>query len=130
MATNVVQFATPAELEQYLGQQYPLPAEPDRVLQRASEVIEQASFGAAGRSWFVVDVDHPEDQYIRAIRDAVCAQVEFWMETGEEFDVGGLQGAIGISRLQISKLPDRLGVRAYRHLRNVGLMSNYVAYSQ
>ena len=127
--TNIAQYATASELEAYLGNAYPMPAEPDRVLQRASEIVAEATFGRVQTAWHVIDVDNPADQWTDAIRDAVCAQVEFWMETGEEFDVVGLGGSLGVGRLQVHRLPSRLSVRARRHLSIVGLFSGMVDYA-
>ena len=127
--TNVLQYATAAYLEEYLGEGYALPAEPDRVLLRASEVLAEATFGRAGLVWHDIDVDHPVDAYTNAIRDATCAQVEFWMETGEEFDVSGLQGSLSVGRMQIGQLPNHLAPRARRHLTRVGLITGMVGYT-
>lgn len=123
---NIQQYATPAELATFLGDAYPMPADPDRVLQRASEVVAEASRFQSETVWHVVDVDNPADKYTDALRDAACAQVEFWLEFGEEHDVVGLQGSVGLSKLQISELPGLIGPRAWRFLKQVGLASAMV----
>lgn len=73
-------YATLAELETYTG----APANPDdeRLLERASEVMDDllvASVYAVDTNGNPVLATH-----IDALRDAVCAQVEWWRETGDE----------------------------------------------
>lgn len=120
---TISQYATAADLEAYIGNAYVMPDEPDRLLLRASELIGEKTFQRSEGVWFVVDVDHPTNAYTDALRLATCAQVEFWLEVGEEFDVTNAQGSMAISRVQIHKLPPKLALRAFRYLFNVGLIS-------
>jgi hypothetical protein len=119
-------YATRVELVAFVGDDYeaeiPAAPESDRLLQRASEVVAYHTIGLAKKYWHTVTVDDPADQYTEALRDATCAQAEYWLEVGEEHDVVGLRGMIGAGRLQIQKLPNELGPRAHRFLVEGGLL--------
>ena len=93
-----------------------------RVLQRATEVIaENVTVG------YFVDVDgNPTEGYvIAALRDACCAQIEQWMEVGEDNDIAGYPSSTFISGggLSVNRLPPVLAPRARRVLRLAGLQS-------
>lgn len=98
-----------------------LPDEADRLLVRASELIDDKV-----RAPFTVDTvtSLPTDDTVAGVlRDAVCAQVEFWVEVGEEHDVAGLgnrQASVG--QLSMAALPPELAPRAYRLLHTAGLL--------
>lgn len=104
------------------------PEDLDRLLERASEVIDDHCRTAV----YEVDTDDlPTDAAdIAAFRDAACAQVEFWLKGDDEDDVlGPLQGVIlGDLQLQYGAGDNRvsplvLAPRAARILRNAGLYS-------
>jgi hypothetical protein len=76
-------YASMAELETYLDDS--APADAARLLQRASELIALAVVTP-----YEVDpvLNLPKETYVsEALRDATCAQVEWWLETGDEKDV-------------------------------------------
>jgi hypothetical protein len=126
-------YALVDDLTDYLEHSvYTMPDEDSaaRMLKRASEVIADATFQRSELVWFEVDDDHPADIYTDALRDAVLAQVEFWLEVGEEFDVTNAQGSLAISRVQMSRLPPKLSLRAQRVLRRVGLISGLVSIAR
>lgn len=92
--------ATAAEYETYTGQT--APADIDRLLDRATELLDADVLLGA-----VYDIDEnslPSDaDVIAAFRDATCAQVEYWQDTGEEIDVSGRpleEVALGSARLR------------------------------
>lgn len=95
-------------------------ADADRLLRRASELVDEAV-----RVPFAVDEDGlPTDtDKAQALADATCAQVEDWLEVGEENDVDGLAG----TQLTVTgfngRRPPRYGPRMLRVLRNNGLIS-------
>lgn len=95
-------------------------ADVDRLLARATELVDDHCFGA-----FAVDSDTnlPTDTDVAdALRDATCAQVEFWVEVGEEHDVAGVAGRqVSIARFSIDRLPPVLAPRARRFLDDQGL---------
>ncbi|MFJ4009464.1 hypothetical protein [Streptomyces sp. NPDC090026] len=105
-------YATTTDLANYLRAAPPTGAA--RLLLRASELLDSDFLKAA-----VYDVDDagmPTDALVvAAFRTAVCAQVEFWGETGEETDISGpTQGVtIGSVNLQYGTGTDRPGPDYY-----------------
>lgn len=102
------------------------PADAGRLLARASELLD-----ATVRQPFTVGPDGlPTDPAIaQALSDACCAQVEFWLEVGEEHDVQGQFGvindagyAVTVGTLSMSALPPEVGARARRILVTAGLL--------
>ena len=112
-------YATTAELAEWLGADAPEDAE--RLLRRASELLDAAVYGA-----YAVDsaTGLPADpDAAAALRDAACAQVEFWTEVGEAHDLdGGAGSQVSIGGLSMQR-PGRLARRALDLLRTAGLMS-------
>jgi len=129
-------YATPDQLASWLGATYTAPEEEEatRMLGRASQLIDTATRGRAQQAYdgrlsqgHLIPA-HPvtpwtQDDYQEALADAACAQVEFWLEFGEEHDIVGLTGFANAGRLQIGKLPGRLGARARDRLVEAGLLS-------
>lgn len=116
-------YATPTELQAWLPAASTLPqddAEQTRLLARATDLIaERAVAGYA-----VTDTGAPADPDVAgALSDATCAQVEGWLETGEENAVAGYPRGTSISGggLSVSALPDVLAPRAAMALDRVGL---------
>lgn len=105
-------YATTTDLANYLGAAPPVSA--PRLLLRASELLDSDFLVAA-----VYDVDtdgmptHP--LVLAGFRDAVCSQVEFWGEVGEDADISGpLQGAqIGSVNLQFGSGDNRASPSYY-----------------
>lgn len=97
-----------------------------RILARATEVVaEHVTTG-----WALDTAGNPADADVKtALRDATCAQVEQWLEVGEENDVAGYSRAtsMGSNGLNLSSLPSILAPRARRALRLAGL-TGAVAY--
>lgn len=95
-------------------------ADVDRLLARATEVVDDHCLGA-----FLVDsdTDLPTDTDVAAaLQNATCAQVEYWVEVGEEHDVSGVAGRnVSIARFSIDRLPPVLAPRAARFLAQQGL---------
>lgn len=93
-----------------------------RLLARASELLDskvRATFN-------VGDDDLPTNTTIaEALRDACCAQVEYWLEAvGEEHDLEGMGSKqVAIGHLRMDELPPELAPRAFRFLDNAGLMT-------
>lgn len=93
-----------------------------RILVRASEVIDdhvRASYTLNTTTDLADDSD-----VALALADAVCAQVEFWLEVGEEHDVDGSAGGqISVGGWSTNRLPPELAPRARRHLAAAGLLN-------
>lgn len=113
-------YATVAQLGIYLGTA--VPGDGARLLDRASELIDRALLTAV----YTVDSQGLalDSEVTAALKDATCAQVEFWLAGDEEDDVlGPLQGvAVGGMQLQYGAgenraTPTYLAPRADRLLR-------------
>ena len=78
-------YATPVDLQNYTG--VTSVSDDTRKLQRASDLLDSALRAAV----YAVDTSgNPTDAtVIAAFRDAVCAQVEWWRETGDETGAAG-----------------------------------------
>jgi hypothetical protein len=144
-------YADEYELEAWLGTAYAMPADVDRILERASEVVDDWTLGRAeyvftdpdgaysGGSEYLPSpgVGGPTPalpiqvgrvttvtraQLLTALSNATCAQVEFWLEVGEEYDVASLGAGASVQagRVQVNRLPPYIGRRAARILRGVG----------
>lgn len=105
------------------------PAEASRLLERASDVIDEATLGR-------IDLENPE--HVVAARKAVCAQVEFWISNGETEDQTGQRvksyrvGSLSIEYEQTAtsgSSDGQLAPRARRHLLLAGLLYRGVATS-
>lgn len=109
-------YATPADLSGWL--QATAPADAVRLLARASEVVEQRVL-----SGYNADANgNPLDDDVAAwLRDATCAQVEFWLVVSEQHGIGGVftgtMSAGGVSH----NMPREVGPRALQILDRAGL---------
>lgn len=128
-------YATRADLEAYLPAALTLPAEPEatRMLTRASEVVDDLLVTA------VYDVDAgllPTDTTVaEALRQATCAQVAWWIETGDETGAAAQYQSVSIGSVSLSRgysgagsstgTAQRISDDAMRHLRRVGLVGNH-----
>lgn len=105
-------YATTTQLAEYLGAAPPVDAA--RLLLEASRLLDRDFLTAA-----VYDVDTaglPSNAEVAAaFAEAVCAQVQFWGEVGEETDISGpLQGvSIGSVQLQYGAGDNRSGPSYY-----------------
>lgn len=73
-------YATTTELQAYLGGT--LPPSPQRLLDRASELIDYATFGQID-----ISIDEQKD----AAKLSTCQQVEYWIQVGENIDIDGIK---------------------------------------
>lgn len=108
-------YATLADLVAYLGPDREPPADADRLLERASELIDEAAL-------YRIDPANPE--HAEAARKATCAQVEHWLEAGET-EAAGVTGDVALGSLRMS-VPGALAPRARRALLAAGLLSRAV----
>jgi hypothetical protein len=114
-------YATEAQLAEWLPSGTSV-TDAARLLRRASEVLD--SFAVA--SWTIVEeTGLPSETTIATpLAEACCAQVEFWLEVGEEHDLTGLAGSgVAVGNLRVDHLPPELAPRAARILANAGLLS-------
>lgn len=111
-------YATTTQLATWLGiDEEDLAADADRLLERASELIDEE---------VVAPYDDEDTDVLEALADATCAQVEFWNEVGEEHDTTGQRGSISVEGLSIARLPGTLAPRARRALARENLLSRSV----
>ncbi|MBQ0827711.1 hypothetical protein [Streptomyces tagetis] len=131
---DVRSYATTTQLANVLHAAPPLDSV--KLLERATALLDSDFLKAA-----VYDVDAdgmPTDAVVAAaFADAVCAQVEFWGEVGEETDISGpLQGvSIGSVQLQFGAgtnrtSPDYYAPKLVRALKGIPAEKlRWVAYS-
>ena len=117
----MVAYATVYDLEARLSTTYDVPANAEQLLAKASELVDDFVLGTRARTLFE-STDEADEERITMLADAVCDQVEFWMEVGEEHDVSGLRGSMVAGRVQVHPVPPALGQRARRTLRRAGLL--------
>lgn len=117
-------FATAADLTGWLPAALAWEAaDVERILRRASEVVADG----VTSGYYVDATGAPTDPVIAgALRDATCAQVEQWLEVGEENDIAGYPGDTFLSGggLSQNRLPPVLAPRARRILRGEGLLNS------
>jgi hypothetical protein len=118
-----VPHATAEQLAAYTGQ--PAPADADRLLQRATETVDRhvlVSYDVEAQTGLAVDAAKAA-----ALRDATCAQVEYWQECAEEDDILGAPAALQVGPLRVDEThTGPLAPRARRHLALAGLLSGAV----
>jgi hypothetical protein len=117
-------YATTAQLATYLGiAEGSLPADASRMLDRATDMIDYAVLNN--------DVTGFETE----TANACCAQVEWWIETGDELGVGAEISSMKLSEFSVnysgssSSSPNSrqsqhgpLCARAYEYLFRAGLL--------
>lgn len=111
------QIATKADLAKFLAvEETSLPINADRLLLRASELIQQAMLNNYNKS---------NTEHVEAAKLAVCAQVECWIEAGEgvagpvqSYSVGDVSVNFGAN----SQNRGQLAIRAKMFLNQQGLL--------
>lgn len=122
MATTPYALATDVTTWIGTGQTLPATAEITRLIKAACILIDAVLIGVV----YTTDVNgNPTDAAtIQAFNDATCAQVEYWVENGDEFgdahDI--LQYSIEGLTVQFRKAPPRLAPRAWDVLRIAGIL--------
>lgn len=124
-------YATTADLAVFL-EAVP-PANARKLLRSASADVEAATKCAI----YDVDTDgFPTDTAIRrAFREAVCAQVEWWGETGDPLGTGGVWdnvkiGSVALSGRSTAGTQGELAANASTILANAGLLPGVVSAYQ
>lgn len=92
-------YATAADYQEYTEETPP--SDINRSLRRASEFLDAQVFRLC---WYDVDTDGmPSHATVReAFSLAVCAQVEWWEETGDESGAAGQWGSVSIGSVSLS----------------------------
>lgn len=93
-------YATQTQYETYTGQT--APADITARLTRASRFMESRVFRLC---WYEVDEDgYPTNTLVaEAFADAVCAQVQWWAETGDELGTAGQWDSVKLGSLSLSR---------------------------
>lgn len=96
-------YATTEDLEAYLGDGVTLPGNAATLLDRASVYVDDILIGA----FYQVDGDgNPTDPDVaEALKQATCAQVQYWSETGNASGVEGADdwGTVSIGNVSLSR---------------------------
>lgn len=96
-------YATASQLEDWLDGVVDMPERPDALLTRASRRVDLALTGA----WYPVDDNGmpTTTAVVEALRDAVCAQVAWWVETGDTTGsgAGAEWSSVSIGKLSLSR---------------------------
>jgi len=121
----VTVYATYADLQAQVSdaylQHFPDQSAGEKLLSHASDVIDHYTLGRASPAY---DLDQVG---VRAsLAKATCAQVEFWLEVGEEHDVTALRGSLVSGRVQVHPVALPLAPRALRELQKAGFYSGTV----
>jgi hypothetical protein len=103
-------YATLADLTAYVpAGTAPMPTEPEatRVLTSASKVIDRAAMCGIYQT---DTTGYPTDTAVRqAFRDATCAQVEWWIATGDEIGMSGQYQHVSIGSVSLQRGGGRMG---------------------
>lgn len=84
-------YATTTDLADYLGVDIQdLPADVERLLERASELIDYVTLGRSAQGG---NAD--------ALRQAACAQVEMWIDVGEDAAIRGPVQSFSLGRWSV-----------------------------
>lgn len=114
-------YATVEDVKEFLGlpDRETLPYDIDRIIKRASELIYFISLG---------NVDVLKKSHLDVTRLATCAQVEYWIASGENSAITGNSptnfsiGDISMNYGGASTLKDMLAPRARFFLNSEGLL--------
>ncbi|MEU4998250.1 hypothetical protein [Streptomyces sp. NPDC021622] len=124
-------YATPEQLTAWTGK--PTPSDAERLLARASEDIDDALVRAV---YLTDDAGMPTDPAVAlTLRDAVCAQVEYQLATGDDgTGAAGRWDSVSIGPVSLSGRKDGpaapgevdLAPRAHRALTRAGLLPGLI----
>lgn len=111
-------YATRDDYAAFVGKDpQELPTDIDRLLQRASELIDYVTLGR---------IDTSNNDCLANARDAVCAQVEYWESAGEDIDIQSSPEQVIIGSFEMIGRMPTLAPRARRILLLAGLLSRTV----
>lgn len=113
-------YVTEQQVADYIAGRYQLPVYLTALVRDACRLIDRATLQRAFGEWADPLPDPLTDEQT-AIREAVCAQVEYWLELGEEQSVAAQREGVQLGALQIPT-PSRLAPKANDALNAVGLL--------
>jgi hypothetical protein len=118
-------YATPADLADYAGPDV-VGEDSPRLLARASELVDSLLVTAV---YDTTPDGHPLDAHLReALRDATCALVQWWDETGDPTGAGAQYSDAAIGTLRLKRNDNRsapdIAPAAVRILATAGLLAH------
>jgi hypothetical protein len=114
-------YATTAELATYLGlEEAALEPESARLLRLASDLIDYVTLNR---------VDTENTTMMSRVTDATCAQVEYWLETGDANGIVAQASKMGFGSFSMDGSLSMLGPRTRQILTMVGLTYRGVSQS-
>ena len=118
--THAVIYATEEELAEYVGGRYELSMDTGLLLRDASRLIDHVTLQRAYLEWADPLPDPLTDEQT-ALKEATLAQVEYWLELGEEQSVAPQPGDVQLGALHLPT-PSRLAPKARDALNSTSLM--------
>ncbi len=106
-----IPFVTMNEVQTWVGNLIILPQDIDRLIFRASELIRRKTYHRTD------DTDRVED-----VKNATCAQVEYWLQIDESSDITGPLGPMKIKDFSFNSKFTVLAPRARDLLLDAGLL--------
>ena len=106
-----IPFVTANEVQTWVGNIFTLPTDIDRLIHRASELIWRKTYHRTD------DTDRVED-----VKNATCAQVEYWLQIDEASDITGPLGPMKIKDFSFNSRFTVLAPRARDLLLDAGLI--------
>ena len=106
-----IPFVTMNEVQTWVGNLIILPQDIDRLILRASELIRRKTYHRTD------DTDRVED-----VKNATCAQVEYWLQIDEASDITGPLGPMKIKDFSFNSKFTVLAPRARDLLLDAGLL--------
>jgi len=118
-------YATKINLAAFLGiSENQLPEDSERLLKRASEVIQQSTLSK---------IDLNKEVHVEIAQLATCAQVEYWINMSESSAISGSVSSFSLGDLSMnmseSTNKGMLSPRAKSYLNSCGLLYRGVRFS-
>lgn len=106
-------YATSEQVAEYMGMEAAeLPDNTSTVIKRASEMIDYSTLDR---------INAENSEHLEAAKQAVCAQVEYWMTIDESFDIIGGMEHFSVASFSMKGNLKKLAPRAFRALFIAGL---------
>ena len=115
-----IKFTDKESISKYLGiSESDLPNDINRMIRRASELIQEFTIN---------NFDESNEEHLKAVEQATNAQLEYWIDVGDELGVMHAFDNVSVGSISLSqdeKIPV-LSPRARRALLIKGLLDNSV----
>lgn len=106
-------YATPQEVQEYIGTTDVIE---ERIIKRASEDMDHVTLG---------NIDTTNEDHLEALKKAVSAQIEYWLNIDESMAINGSIESFSIGKFSMhygKKGMPILAPRARRYLFTAGLL--------